>query len=112
MSPIGRTREGAKAVQSYATSPSDDVGAVYHSIATADYVSILAVTPEGRWGYVSQSRPIALDLVAVYLGEVGQDAVSHRADCEGTVRAIPIVMRHTDAGYRVAGVGLDQSLVD
>jgi hypothetical protein len=70
------------------------------------------VTPEGRWGYVSQSRPIALDLVAVYLGEVGQDAVSHRADCEGTVRAIPIVMRHTDAGYRVAGVGLDQSLVD
>jgi len=64
-----------------------------------------------RWGFVSHSRPISLDLVAVYLAEVGQDVVSHRADCEGNVQAIPILMRHTDDGYRVAGVGLDQSLV-
>jgi len=38
----------------------DDTGAIYHSIATADCVSILAVTPDGRVPLVRQFRP-ALD---------------------------------------------------
>jgi ADP-ribose pyrophosphatase len=38
----------------------DDAGATYHSIAITDYVSILAVTPDGRIPLVRQFRP-ALD---------------------------------------------------
>jgi ADP-ribose pyrophosphatase len=38
------------------TSPRDE-GAVYHSVATADYVSVLALTPDGRVPVVRQFRP-------------------------------------------------------
>src|SRR5262249_10368973 len=40
------------------TAPGDD-GAVYHSIDTMDYVSVLAVTADGRIPIVRQFRPAA-----------------------------------------------------
>ena len=47
-------------VENRVVTSADDTGAIYHSIATADYVSILAVTPDGRIPLVRQFRP-ALD---------------------------------------------------
>jgi len=44
-------------VENRVVTSADDAGAVYHSIATADYVSILAVTPDGRIPLVRQFRP-------------------------------------------------------
>jgi len=65
-----------------------------------------------RWAFCTRSRPIALDLEVVLLADVGAPVVSGQVKPEGRVRAIPLQMRHTDAGYHVASVGLDQSLVD
>jgi ADP-ribose pyrophosphatase len=47
-------------VENRVIASADDAGATYHSIATADYVSILAATPDGRIPLVRQFRP-ALD---------------------------------------------------
>ena len=41
-----------------------DAGAVYHSVCTADYVSILAVTSDGRIPLVRQFRP-ALNQITI-----------------------------------------------
>jgi ADP-ribose pyrophosphatase len=47
-------------VENCVVASADDAGALYHSIATQDYVSILALTPDGRIPLVRQFRP-ALD---------------------------------------------------
>jgi 8-oxo-dGTP pyrophosphatase MutT (NUDIX family) len=44
-------------VENRVVSAPDDVGAVYHSIDTMDYVSVLAVTTDGRIPIVRQFRP-------------------------------------------------------
>jgi ADP-ribose pyrophosphatase len=54
--------EWATLIENRVVTSSDDAGAVYHSIATADYVSILVVTPDGRIPLVRQFRP-ALDRI-------------------------------------------------
>lgn len=52
--------EWSTLVENRVVASADDAGAIYHSIATADYVSILAMTPDGRIPLVRQFRP-ALD---------------------------------------------------
>jgi ADP-ribose pyrophosphatase len=49
------------------TSP-QDAGAIYHSIATADYVSVLALTPDGRVPVVKQFRPAVDRLTTEFPG--------------------------------------------
>jgi ADP-ribose pyrophosphatase len=44
-------------VENRVVSAPDDAGAVYHSIDTMDYVSVLAVTADGRIPIVRQFRP-------------------------------------------------------
>jgi ADP-ribose pyrophosphatase len=44
-------------VENRVVTASDDAGAVYHSIDTMDYVSVLAVTADGRIPIVRQFRP-------------------------------------------------------
>ncbi len=44
-------------VENHVIASVDDAGATYHSIATPDYVSVLAVTSDGRVPLVRQFRP-------------------------------------------------------
>ncbi len=54
------------------TSP-QDVGALYHSVATPDYVSVLALTPEGRVPVVRQFRPAIARLTTEFPGGMRDD---------------------------------------
>ena len=52
--------EWATLVENRVIASAGDAGVIYHSVATPDYVSILAMTPDGRIPLVRQFRP-ALD---------------------------------------------------
>jgi ADP-ribose pyrophosphatase len=94
-------------VENRVVASADDAGAIYHSIATADYVSVLAVTPDGRIPLVRQFRP-ALDRVTLEfpggLRDGGEEpvacAVRELAEEVGlkVATAQPLALFHPDSG--------------
>jgi ADP-ribose pyrophosphatase len=59
-----RLSEWVTIVENRVVAAPEDTGAIYHSVATADYVSILAVRSDGRIPLVRQFRP-AIDRVTI-----------------------------------------------
>jgi hypothetical protein len=50
--------EWATLVENRVIASTDDAGVIYHSVATPDYVSILAMTPDGRPPIPPRTRPL------------------------------------------------------
>jgi ADP-ribose pyrophosphatase len=94
-------------VENRVVTSADDAGALYHSIATADYVSILAMTPDGLIPLVRQFRP-ALDRFTLEFPGGMRDAGEEPAAC--AVRELaeevglkvtivqPLALFHPDSG--------------
>ena len=84
----------ATLVENRVVTAAHDDGAVYHAIATADYVSILAVTADGRIPLVRQFRP-ALDRFTLEFpggmrdGDEAPDACAIRELAEETGLQVP-----------------------
>jgi ADP-ribose pyrophosphatase len=99
--------EWSTLVENRVVTSADDVGAIYHAIATADYVSILAVTLDGRIPLVRQFRP-ALDRFTLEFpgglrdGEEAPSACAVRELAEEVglevALAQPLALFHPDSG--------------
>jgi ADP-ribose pyrophosphatase len=55
-------------VENRVVAASDDEGAIYHSVDTMDYVSVLAVTADGRIPLVRQFRPAVRRFILEFPG--------------------------------------------
>jgi ADP-ribose pyrophosphatase len=94
-------------VENRVVASADDAGAIYHSIATPDYVSILALTPDGRIPLVRQFRP-ALDRFTLEFPGGMRDGEEEPAACAArelaeevglrVAVAQPLALFHPDSG--------------
>jgi 8-oxo-dGTP pyrophosphatase MutT (NUDIX family) len=94
-------------VENRVVTSTGDAGAIYHSIATPDYVSILAVTSDGRIPLVRQFRPALDRFTLEFPGGLrdGEEApvacaVRELAEEVGLEVAIaqPLALFHPDSG--------------
>ena len=97
----------ATLVENRVVTAAQDNGAIYHAIETADYVSILAVTADGRIPLVRQFRPALDRFTLEFPGglrdgdeEPGACAVRELAEEVGlaVTTAQPLVQFHPDSG--------------
>jgi len=102
-----RLSEWVTLVENRVVASAHDAGAIYHSLATADYISILALAPDGRVPLVRQFRPALDRFTLEFPGGMREGdeepiacAVRELAEEVGLKAAIaqPLALFHPDSG--------------